>query len=657
MPDVGEAALLLELLLVVERPAVREEALLEAGDEHDREFEALRGVERDERHRVGVALVRILVGDEGGLLEQAIERVVGRQVVVAGRDRAQLEQVRPALLAVLRAVGQHRAVARRLEGLVEQLGEAQHADPGPQAAHQHRELGQGVARPRRQRRELAGDRGLDRAPRRPALARGGGAQRLDRLVADPARRDVDDPLEADAVGVRAQDAQVGQGVLDLAPGVEPGPADELVAEAVAQERFLDRPGLGVHPVHHRDVARPEALDLLVGPAGQGRAAAADQALDLAGDPLGLLLLVVGLEALDLRPAAVVGPQLLVLARAVARDHPVGGVEDQLGRAVVLLELDDGGVGPVALEVEDVAQVGAAPRVDRLVVVADHAQVAVAGGQRADPQVLRPVGVLVFVDVEVAPLLLVLGEDVGRLVEEPDRLEQEVVEVERVRLAQALLVARREAGDRPFAVVRGVLGQERRIEHLVLGPADGAQHDARAELAGQRHVLFAQDLLHQRGLVVGVVDDEPAADPDGLAVGAQHARGERVERAGHHVPPALADEADDPLAQLGGGPVREGDREDPPRGDVLDADQVGDPVGEDAGLARAGAGQDQQRAVGGRDGAGLLGVERPDDLVLALLERGGARGRVGRRDGRARILGLGRDIAHPGRFVGDLRRRR
>ena len=137
-PDVGEPALLLELLLVVERPAVREEALLEAGDEHDRELEALGGVERDERHRVGVALVRVLVGDEGRLLEQPVERVVGREVVVAGRDRAQLEQVRPALLAVLGAVGEHRPVAGRLERLVEQLGQAQHADPRPQPADEDR---------------------------------------------------------------------------------------------------------------------------------------------------------------------------------------------------------------------------------------------------------------------------------------------------------------------------------------------------------------------------------------------------------------------------------------------------------------------------------------------------------------------------------------
>jgi hypothetical protein len=37
-------------------------------------------------------------------------------------------------------------------------------------------------------------------------------------------------------------------------------------------------------------------------------------------------------------------------------------------------------------------------------------------------------------MEVAPALLVLGEDVGCLVEQADGLEQQVVEVERLRLA-------------------------------------------------------------------------------------------------------------------------------------------------------------------------------------------------------------------------------
>ena len=45
------------------------------------------------------------------------------------------------------------------------------------------------------------------------------------------------------------------------------------------------------------------------------------------------------------------------------------------------------------------------------------------------------------------------------------------------------------------------------------------------------------------------------------------------------------------------------------------------MGEDAGLAGARAGEDQERAVGRRDGAGLLGVEPADDLLRAGLRAG------------------------------------
>ena len=55
---------------------------------------------------------------------------------------------------------------------------------------------------------------------------------------------VDDALERGRVAVVAQGAQVGERVLDLAPLVEARAADELVAQAVAQERLLDARGSG-----------------------------------------------------------------------------------------------------------------------------------------------------------------------------------------------------------------------------------------------------------------------------------------------------------------------------------------------------------------------------------------------------------------------------
>jgi hypothetical protein len=96
-------------------------------------------------------------------------------------------------------------------------------------------------------------------------------------------------------------------------------------------------------------------------------------VDLAGDERRLVVLVVGDVADDRLAVARVGPQPLVLAGRVLRDDRVRRRQDRLGRAVVLLEQHDGRVGVVLLEVLDVADVGAAEGVDRLVGVADDAQ--------------------------------------------------------------------------------------------------------------------------------------------------------------------------------------------------------------------------------------------------------------------------------------------
>ena len=66
---------------------------------------------------------------------------------------------------------------------------------------------------------------------------------------------------------------------------------------------------------------------------------------------------------------------------VVGDEAVGGGEDVRGRAVVLFEPDDLRAGEILLEAQDVGDLGAAPGVDRLVVVADAAQVAARLGEQ------------------------------------------------------------------------------------------------------------------------------------------------------------------------------------------------------------------------------------------------------------------------------------
>jgi len=75
-----------------------------------------------------------------------------------------------------------------------------------------------------------------------------------------------------------------------------------------------------------------------------------------------------------------------------------------------------------------------------------------------------------------------------------------------------------------------------------------------------------------------------------------------------------DQALQPGAHLAGGLVRESHRQDGPWRDREVPDEVGDTVRQDARLAGAGPGQDQQRARGVDDGLALLRIERVEDRV-------------------------------------------
>ena len=99
-----------------------------------------------------------------------------------------------------------------------------------------------------------------------------------------------------------------------------------------------------------------------------------QLLDLLADGAGLLLAVPGAGDLHLLAQHIFRAQRLAEPAFIVRDEMGGGREDVAGRAIVALETDDLGAGKVVIEAQDVVDLGPAPAVDRLVVVADAADV-------------------------------------------------------------------------------------------------------------------------------------------------------------------------------------------------------------------------------------------------------------------------------------------
>ena len=142
-----------------------------------------------------------------------------------------------------------------------------------------------------------------------------------------------------------------------------------------------------------------------------------QRLDLLADEAGLLLAVPGAGDRHLLARLVLGAQRLAEPALVVGDEMRGGGEDVAGRAVVALQPHHGRAGKIVLEAQDVVDLGAAPAIDRLVVVADAGDVCGALREQPQPEILRDVGVLVFVDEDVAEALLICAQHVRVLAEE------------------------------------------------------------------------------------------------------------------------------------------------------------------------------------------------------------------------------------------------
>src|SRR5262249_38838588 len=132
------------------------------------------------------------------------------------------------------------------------------------------------------------------------------------------------------------------------------------------------------------------------------------------------------------------------------------------------------------EVEDVADVGAAERVDRLIGIAHSAEIAMLGREQLQQAVLRVVRVLVLVDEDVperlAPALLRLRE----ALEHVDGQVEQVVEVDRVRREEPPLVELVDVGDGLVVERRHALAELDRAYEVVLLARDDRVDPPRRE---------------------------------------------------------------------------------------------------------------------------------------------------------------------------------
>ena len=230
-------------------------------------------------------------------------------------------------------------------------------------------------------------------------------------------------------------------------------------------------------------------------------------------------------------------------------------------------------------------------------------------------------------------VLILAQHVGLLAEQPDAFEQKIAEIGGVEDFQPLLERLVEfqalaVGEHGGFAGRHLLGREAAVLPAV---DQHRQHARRPALLVD--VLGFEQLLEQPDLVVDVENGEIGFEPDHLGVPAQDLDADGMERAEpRHALDHAADDVADAGLHLARRLVGEGDGQDLAGPGAAGGEDMGDAHGEHAGLAGAGAGQHQHRAVERLDREPLFRIE-PGEIRRAgrrLRARGNAAGGGARR---------------------------
>src|SRR5450759_3212511 len=217
-------------------------------------------------------------------------------------------------------------------------------------------------------------------------------EELQGRVAEAALGQVEDALERQIVGGLRDAAKISQRVTDLGALVKSRAADHPVGQAERNEALLEFAHLERRADQNRDLVERMALAL--------------QLLDLFGNNAGFFLRIPNAGDGWLLANFAIGEERFAEPSLVMRDEARRDREDMPGRAVIALEPNDFRARKIALEAQNIIDLGAAPAIDRLVVVADTTDILPPLAEQPQPQILRRVGILILIDEHIAEAVLI-----------------------------------------------------------------------------------------------------------------------------------------------------------------------------------------------------------------------------------------------------------
>ena len=151
--------------------------------------------------------------------------------------------------------------------------------------------------------------------------------------------------------------------------------------------------------------------------------------DLSADILRFFIGIHKLAEMDLFSFFILCPKSLALSAYVVLDHLVGGIQDILGRTVILLQLDHQGLGKDLLISQDIADIGSPEFINRLVVISYYAKIFILVCQKTDKLKLSRIGILILIYHNVFKPFLIIIQNIWTGAEKLYRFNDQIVKIQ------------------------------------------------------------------------------------------------------------------------------------------------------------------------------------------------------------------------------------
>ena len=239
-----------------------------------------------------------------------------------------------------------------------------------------------------------------------------------------------------------------------------------------------------------------------------------QRLDLFADPARLFLAIPMADQTNLLALLDLGPQRLAQPPGIPGNHAARRRQNMWRRPVILLQPHHMRAGKILFEPQDVAHLGPAPAIDRLVVIPHAADVPMRLRQQPQPQILADVGILILVHQNVAEPPLILRQHIRVGLKDHHAMQQQIAKIAGIQRAQPFLILRIQL--RPAVVVAPRLAGWHllRRQRAVLPAIDHPRQHPRGpafliDIRGQ------DQLLQQPHLIIRVQNGEVRFQPHQL----------------------------------------------------------------------------------------------------------------------------------------------